>query len=98
MVRKRSFTYLVDEPPQRGGQDTGPNPLAFFLGGAATCLLSHYMLVAIAEGVEFSSVKLTALGHYNRVLVGGAFRDITYDIRLESEHDASEVVALAEKA
>jgi len=97
-VRKRTFEYVVDEPAERGGQDTGPNPLAFFLGGAATCLLSHYMLIAIAEGIEFSSVKVAALGHFNRVSVGGAFRDITYDIRLESEHDAKEIVALAEKA
>ena len=88
----------MDEPADRGGQDTAPNPLAFFLGGAATCLLSHYMLNAIAEGIEFTSVQATALGHFNRVLFGGAFQDITYDIRLESNNDPQEIAALAEKA
>ena len=97
-VRKRSFEYLVDEPAERGGQDTAPNPLAFFLGGAATCLLSHCMLNAIADGISFDAVRATALGHFDRVLFGGAFKDITYEIRLESSHDPEQIAALAEKA
>ena len=36
-VRKGGFEFVVDEPVQRGGTDTAPNPLAYFVAGAASC-------------------------------------------------------------
>lgn len=97
-VRKGAFEFVVDEPPDRGGEDTGPNPLAYFVGGAATCLLSHYMLCAIDRGVEIDSLKMAARGRFNRVSVGGAFQAIVYDIRIESKTPPAEIAALAEQA
>src|SRR5215217_168343 len=84
LVRKRDFEFTVDEPLERGGADTAPNPLAFFLAGAASCLANHYVSLAIAESFFLTRLSITAVGHFDRVLIGGAFRDITYDVKIET--------------
>jgi uncharacterized OsmC-like protein len=97
-VRKRDFAFVVDEPPDRGGTDSGPNPLAYFLAGAATCLCSHYMLNAIDDGVPIESLKVNARGHFNRAFYGGRFRDVIYDVRIESPADAATVKEMVQRA
>jgi uncharacterized OsmC-like protein len=96
-VRKRDFEFVVDEPLERGGTDTAPNPLAFFLAGAASCLANHYASLAITEGLACTRLSIAALGHFDRVLIGGAFRDITYDVQIETA-EPIDVRALAERA
>lgn len=97
-VRKRDFTFVVDEPFGRGGGDTAPNPLAFFLAGAASCLANHYVSLAIAEGFSLGGLSVSALAHFDRVLVDGAFRDIAYDVRIDTEEPVDRVRDLAERA
>ncbi|MEP6761944.1 MAG: OsmC family protein [Sporichthyaceae bacterium] len=97
-VRKRDFKFVVDEPFERGGSDTAPNPLAFFLAGAASCLANHYVSLAIAEGFSLDGLSVSALAHFDRVLVDGAFRDIAYDVRVETEEPVDRVRDLAERA
>ena len=97
-VKKRDFEFVVDEPPARAGTDEGPNPLAFFLGGAGTCYLSHFMLIAIRENIGVDSLKLVARAHFDRRLVGGILKDVIYDLRLESEAAPSDVEAVAREA
>lgn len=97
-VRKRDFEFLVDEPPERGGTDSAPNPLAYFLAGAATCLLSHYMLCAIADDLRIDGLSLTARGRFNRRLTGGAFTEVVYDVKIESREERDAILRLAERA
>jgi uncharacterized OsmC-like protein len=97
-VRKRDFEFTVDEPLERGGADTAPNPLAFFLAGAASCLANHYVSLAIHDGLALTGLSIAAVGHFDRVLVGGAFRDITYDVRIETADPFDGALELAERA
>lgn len=97
-VRKRDFEFVVDEPIERGGTDTAPNPLAYFLGGAAACLANHYVSAAIDDGLPLRSLSVSALGHFDRVLVDGAFRDVGYDVRIETDEPAETVRDLAVRA
>ena len=97
-VRKRDFEFTVDEPLERGGADTAPNPLAFFLAGAASCLANHYVSLAIAEDLFLSQLRVTAVGHFDRVLMGGAFRDINYDVKIETQAPVERVRDLAGRA
>jgi uncharacterized OsmC-like protein len=97
-VRKRDFEFVVDEPMERGGTDTAPNPLAFFLAGAASCLANHYVSVALTEGFALSALTIAAVGHFDRVLVGGAFRDIAFDVTVEAQEAPERLMALAERA
>lgn len=96
-VRKRGFRFLVDEPAERGGTDKAPNPLAYFIAGAASCLLNQYATLAIARDVQLDDVGLTARGHFDR-RIGGAFEEIVYEVRLESKAKPESIIALSEEA
>jgi uncharacterized OsmC-like protein len=96
-ARKRSFTFTVDEPPERGGTDRGPNPLAYFLAGAASCLVNQYLTDAIYRGIDLKDVELTARGHFDRRM-GGAFSEIIYDIKLASPSGKDAILELSKEA
>jgi putative redox protein len=96
-ARKRKFTFLVDEPPERGGTDEGPNPLAYFIAGAASCLMNQFATDAIYRGVDITNFEITARGHFDRRM-GGAFSDIIYDLRLSSTSSKDAIVSLAKEA
>jgi putative redox protein len=94
---KLNFRFPVDEPAERGGTDEGPNPLAYFIAGAASCLANQYATLAIAREIPLEGIQLTARGHFDR-RIGGAFKEIVYDLRLESPASPESVVALSREA
>jgi len=91
------FSFTIDEPSERGGTEMGLPPLAFFVAGAATCLLTQYAKLAIAKDVPLKSMKAIARGHFDR-RIGGAFSDIIYDISIESPADEGLIRTLAQEA
>lgn len=96
-ARKRGFTFLVDEPTERGGTDTGPNPLAYFIAGSASCLVNQFLTDAIYRDVELDDVQVTARGHFDRRL-GGSFTEIIYDLKLSSPSTEAAILSLAKEA
>jgi uncharacterized OsmC-like protein len=96
-VRKRHFTFYVDEPAERGGTDQGPNPLAYFIAGAASCLINQFLTDAVYRDVKLEGVELAARGHFDRRM-GGAFEEIIYDLRLTSPASREDVLSLAREA
>jgi len=96
-VKKRHFTFYVDEPAERGGTDQGPNPLAYFIAGAASCLMNQFLTDAIYRGVTLADVEMTARGHFDRRM-GGTFKEIIYDLRLTSPSTKEDVLSLAKEA
>ena len=91
------FSFTIDEPPERGGTDAGLPPLAYFLAGAASCLMTQYAKLAIAKDVPLKSMKAVARGHFDR-RVGGAFRDMIYEVEIESSADEDQIRAIAREA
>ena len=91
------FGFMIDEPPERGGTDAGLPPLAHFMAGAASCLMTQYAKLAIAKGIPLTSMKAVARGHFDR-RVGGAFRDIIYAITIESPASAEAIREVAQEA
>jgi uncharacterized OsmC-like protein len=96
-AQKRGFTFLVDEPEERGGTDKGPNPLAYFLAGAASCLMNQYLTDAVYREVKLEGIELTARGHFDRRM-GGSFTEIVYDLRLTSPSSEEAIVSLSKEA
>lgn len=96
-AKKRKFAFVIDEPAERGGTDEGPNPLAYFIAGAASCLANQYLTDAIFRGVKLEDMELTARGHFDRRM-GGAFSEIIYDIRLKSPSPKEAIVSLSKEA
>jgi uncharacterized OsmC-like protein len=91
------FRFTIDEPPERGGTNAGLPPLSYFLAGAASCLLTQYAKLAIAKNVPLTSLKSVARGHFDR-RVGGAFKDIVYEIAIESPASADAISEIAREA
>ncbi len=96
-VRKRHFTFFVDEPNERGGTDEAPNPLAYFIAGAASCLMNQYADLALARDIPVTGLELTARGHFDR-RIGGAFEEVIYDVRLDSSATKEIILGLAKEA
>ncbi len=93
----RKFEFFVDEPPERGGTDQAPNPLAYFLAAAGSCYLMHCARLAMVNGLEIDALSATVLGRFNRRL-GGGFTEIVFDLRVEGRESVDEVVNLAKTA
>jgi uncharacterized OsmC-like protein len=83
--------------PERGGTDAGPLPLSYFVAGAASCLMTQYAKLAIAKNVPLTSLRAVARGHFDR-RVGGAFKDIIYEIAIETPASADAIHEIAREA
>jgi putative redox protein len=92
-----NFSFTIDEPPERGGTDAGLPPLSYFLAGAVSCLLAQYAKLALAKNVPLTSMKAVARGHFDR-RVGGAFKDIIYEIAIVSPAGADAIGDIAREA
>jgi len=91
------FSFTMDEPRERGGTDAGLPPLAHFVAGAASCLMTQYAKLAIVKDTPLKSLKAVARGHFDR-RVGGAFTDMVYEIAVESSADEEMIRAIAREA
>lgn len=91
------YSFTIDEPPERGGTGAGLPPLSFFLAGAASCLMTQYAKLAIAEDVTLKSMRATARGHFDR-RIRGAFEDVIYEIEIESPASEDTIRKIAREA
>lgn len=64
-VAARQFTIVVDEPPDLGGSDAGPNPVETVLAGLAGCLNVVAHLVAREQGIRIENLSIRARGELN---------------------------------
>jgi uncharacterized OsmC-like protein len=96
-VKKADFDFTVDEPSDRGGTNVGPNPLGYFLAGAASCLMMQYVRLATAKGIPIEHFEMTARGHFQR-RIRGTFTDMVYDVKIQSPQDDSAIIALSKSA
>lgn len=95
----REFTVTIDEPEKNGGTNTGPNPLGYFLIGAASCFFNQLTKVTIIRNLKIDTLEMTARGHVDLARHGGHFTDMIYDVRLtgsESREKLLEMLAEAE--
>jgi Predicted redox protein, regulator of disulfide bond formation len=58
----RQFSLTIDEPPNLGGTDTGPNPVELVLAALATCQEITYRAYATALGIPLESVSVKLEG------------------------------------
>ncbi len=96
-IKTEGFEFFSDEPPERGGTNTGPGPLSYFMGGALACLMNQYVRVAAIEDLDIEDFKVNARAHFE-MKVRGSFTDIFYDIHIKSKEDADKIRGLSKKA
>lgn len=64
-VKVRTFTLVVDEPPELGGTDAGPNPVETVLAALTGCLNVVAHLVANEQGLPLEDLEIEASGELN---------------------------------
>ncbi len=65
VVTARNFALVVDEPPQLGGSDLGPNPVEYVLAALTGCLNVVAHLVARELGFDIQRLEIEAAGWLN---------------------------------
>src|SRR5580765_966982 len=99
----RQFSLTVDEPPNLGGTDTGPNPVELVLAALATCQEITYRAYATALGIplESVSVKLEGLLDLRGFFavkddVRAGFKEVRGTVQLKSSAPEAELAELKE--
>ncbi len=57
-IRAAGHAWTSDEPPARGGSDTGPTPTALYLSGLGACTAITLRMYADRKGWELGSVQV----------------------------------------
>jgi len=97
-AKVRDWTFVVDEPPERGGTNKGLNPLGYFVLGAVSCFMSQLSKAAIVQDMKIDDMEITARAHTD--MVNRVFTDAIYDIRLtggETPENATKLMHEAEE-
>jgi len=98
----RQFSFAVDEPPQLGGTDTGPNPVELVLAALGTCQEIVYATYGRLLGIPIDALAIRVSGDLDlRGFLGAAdvpagYRAIDFDVAIESPASAEEVALLIE--
>jgi uncharacterized OsmC-like protein len=97
----RQFNVTLDEPPNLGGTDTGPNPVEFVLAALATCQEITYRAYATALGIPLESVSVTLEGSLDlrgffavKDGVRAGFNDVRGVVNLKSSAPDAELAKL----
>jgi uncharacterized OsmC-like protein len=91
------FKFDSDELPEAGGSGAGPIPLDYFLAGFGFCFLSIMARTAASLGVELEAASfsvrglLDRRGAYGTPDVYSGFKDISYELGLESTEPVEEI-------
>ncbi|MGC8545907.1 MAG: OsmC family protein [Athalassotoga sp.] len=62
VVNTSKFKIIIDEPPNLGGTDDGPNPVEYVLAALGGCLNVVGHLVAKEMGMELKGLEMTIEG------------------------------------
>lgn len=99
--RVRTFSIRLDEPPDLGGSDTGPNPVEAVLAALGSCQAIVYRAYANALGLRLDRVEVDARGHLdvrgflNLAPVAPGFERVTFTTRVTSPEPAEKIAELA---
>lgn len=103
-AKVRDFpAIIVDEPPELGGADAGPNPVELLLVALGACQEIMYSAYASVMGVPLNSVKVNLRGYLDlRGLFGmdaavpSGYQKIVFETALDSPADAETLKKLVQ--
>ena len=104
-VAARQFSIIVDEPPELGGTDAGPNPVEYVLTALAGCLTTSLVCHAAARGIELRSVDSELEGDLDvRGFLGidpnvrNGYRNIRVTFHIDSDASEEQIQELIDVA
>jgi len=103
-AKVRDFApMIIDEPPDLGGADAGPNPVELLLVALGACQEIMYSAYASVMGVQLNSVKVNLRGYIDlRGLFGmdaaipPGYQKIVFETELDSPADPETLMKLAQ--
>lgn len=103
-VQARGFSLIVDEPPELGGTDAGPNPVEYVLAALMGCLNVVGHIVAREMGFEIQHLAIEAQGELNpRRLMNrptedrAGYKVVRVTLRVRSDADESTLTEWAQR-
>lgn len=99
----RGFEFFSDEPEVGGGKNKGPRPLEYFLAGFAFCQQVQYVKYAALRDLKIENVEMDVKGYVDQrgILdigdVESGFKNIKYEVKLETDESIETVKNLVEK-
>ena len=100
-VTVRDHALVVDEPPQLGGGDAGPNPVELLLAALGTCQEITYKAYATALGIDLRRVTVKLKGDIDlrgflsiNDAVRPGFHRIRGTVELDTDASAEDIAKL----
>ncbi len=99
----REHLVKADYAEAAGGDNEAPNPIELLLAAFAACIEAAFYEFAVHEGFTITSLTVNVEGTLDlRGLfmiddVSAGFKDLRYDLHIESPDDEEKVRGLAEK-
>lgn len=96
----RQFTLTIDEPPQLGGSDQGPNPVELVLAALGTCQEIVYAAFAAVLGIPLERLSirvegaLDPRGLFAVAEVPAGLTEIRFTVELDTPASAAQVEEL----
>ena len=100
-IKLRDHSLTVDEPPELGGGDSGPNPVELILAALGSCQEITYRAYATALGIPVDNISVKLEGDINLCGFFGVddsvrpgYNAIHGTVRIESSASAEQIEAL----
>ena len=94
---------IIDEPPELGGADAGPNPVELVLVALGTCQEIMYAAYASVMGIPLKSVKVNLRGYLDLHGLFGmdpntpaGYQKVTYETVIDSPASAEDLRKLVQ--
>lgn len=93
-VKVRGHKFLVDMPPESGGEDKGPSPADLLVSALGSCMAMHMALYSKTVGLSWAGLELNLV--YNIAEEAGQKRiaNITIDVHMPQDMRAREAAFL----
>lgn len=103
-AQARGFSLLIDEPPNLGGMDKGPNPVEYLLFALGGCLGIVIQVVAKEMNIKINSLKINLKGDLNPMRFMGkdfseraGYKNIKVEIDIKSDISREKLEELIKK-
>jgi uncharacterized OsmC-like protein len=97
-ARVGKFTFQSDEAAMLGGDDSAPNPLAYFVASIGFCLLTQLTRACALEDLPIESIEMDVRASfpleskYGISDVSAACDQVTYTVEVTGEVDPSDLM------
>lgn len=95
-VKARQFNLILDEPPEFGGEDRGPDPCSYLMAAVVGCISITGQFVAKEMGVDIRGIEIEVCSTINPAKAMGqesedrtGFKGIKVNVKVDTDADGA---------